>query len=68
MTDSNQTTGHATKRASRLQPAAGTTITRASDEACRQDLVSFNQMCFDILTPNKSLLMNWHIEAIGHHL
>ena len=25
-------------------------------------------MCFDILTPNKSLLMNWHIEAIGHHL
>jgi hypothetical protein len=30
--------------------------------------MSFTQMCFDILTPNKSFLMNWHLEAIAYHL
>jgi hypothetical protein len=48
--------------------STGQTISRARDEAYRRDLVSFTQLCHEILTPNKSLLMNWHIDAIAHHL
>ena len=68
MTNPNPRTGYATNRPRRLPPLDGATISRARDEACRQDLVSFTQLCHEILTPNKSLLMNWHIDAIAHHL
>jgi hypothetical protein len=68
MTNSQATTGRSNKRTSALSDPTGMSISRARDEACRQDLVSFVQMCFDLLTPNKSLLMNWHIEAIAYHL
>ena len=68
MTNRNQRTTYPIKRTSRLRAPAGLTISRARDEACRQDFVSFIQMCFDILTPAKSLSMNWHIEVIAYHL
>jgi predicted phage terminase large subunit-like protein len=65
MTNPNQRVSYPTSRAPRLD---GTAISRARGEACRQDFVSFIQMCFDILTPAKSLSMNWHIESIAYHL
>jgi predicted phage terminase large subunit-like protein len=68
MTNRNQPITCPLKRTSRLRAPAGLTISRALDEACRQDLVSFTQLCHEILTPDKSLLMNWHIDAIAHHL
>src|SRR5262245_54958250 len=54
------------KRASRLP--TGLTISRARDEACRQDFLSFIRMSFDLLTHGQPLLMNWHIEAMAYHL
>ena len=54
------------KRASRLP--AGLTISRARDEACRQDFVSFIRMSFDLLAHGEPLLMNYHIEAMAYHL
>jgi predicted phage terminase large subunit-like protein len=54
------------KRASRLP--TGLTISRARDEACRQDLVSFIRMSWDLLAHGEPLLMNWHIEAMAYHL
>ena len=54
------------QRASRLP--TGLTINRARDEACRQDFVSFIRMSFDLLMHGEPLLMNWHIEAMAHHL
>src|SRR5262245_55982522 len=54
------------KHASRLP--TGLAISRARDEACRQDLVSFIRMSFDLLAHGEPLLMNWHIEAIAYHL
>jgi hypothetical protein len=69
MTNPNQRVSYPMSRAPRLRPPLdGTAISRARGEACRQDFVSFIQMCFDILTPAKSLLMNWHIESIAYHL
>ena len=68
MTNRKQPTTYPLKRTSRLRAPTGQTISRARDEAYRRDLVSFTQLCHEILTPNKSLLMNWHIEAIAHHL
>jgi predicted phage terminase large subunit-like protein len=69
MTKRSQRVGHQSNRARRSRPPLnGTTISGASDEACRQDFVSFARMCFDILTPAKSFLMNWHIEAIAYLL
>jgi hypothetical protein len=53
------------QRVSRLP--TGLTINRARDEACRQDFVSFIRMSFDLLH-GEPLLMNWHIEAMAHHL
>ena len=52
----------------RVPFAAGLTIKRARDEACRQDFVSFIRMSYDLLPPGKPLLMNWHIEAMAYHL
>jgi predicted phage terminase large subunit-like protein len=52
--------------ASRLP--TGLTISRARDEACRQDFVSFIRMSFDLLTHGEPLLMNWHVEAMAYHL
>ena len=46
----------------------GLTISRARDEACRQDFVSFIRMSFDLVTHGELLLMNKHIEAIAYHL
>ena len=46
----------------------GLTFKRARDEACRQDFVSFIRMSYDLLPHGESLLMNWHIEAMAHHL
>src|SRR5262249_8166140 len=54
------------KRASCLP--AGLTISRARDEACRQDFVSFIRMSFDLLAHGEPLLMNYHIEAMAYHL
>jgi predicted phage terminase large subunit-like protein len=54
------------KRASRLP--TGLTISRARDEACRQDFVSFIRMSCDLLMHGEPLLMNWHIEAMAYHL
>jgi predicted phage terminase large subunit-like protein len=54
------------KRASRLP--TGLTISRARDEACRQDFVSFIRMSFDLLAYGEPLLMNGHIEAMAYHL
>ena len=47
-----------------------TTVHRARvlDAACRTDFVTFTGMCFHLLTPGKSFLPNWHIEAIAYHL
>src|SRR6516165_1602501 len=53
-------------KASRLPPRL--TISRARDEACRQDFVSFSRMSFDLLRHGEPLLMNWHIEAMAYHL
>jgi hypothetical protein len=46
----------------------GLTISRARDEACRQDFVSFIRMAFDLLSHGEPLLMNPHIEAMAYHL
>jgi predicted phage terminase large subunit-like protein len=46
----------------------GLTISRARDEACRQDFVSFIRMAFDLLSHSEPLLMNPHIEAMAYHL
>ena len=46
----------------------GLTISRARDEACRQDFVSFIRMAYDLVPHGEPLLMNWHIEAMAHHL
>jgi predicted phage terminase large subunit-like protein len=54
------------KRASRLP--TGLTISRARDEACRQDFVSFIRMSSDLLMHGEPLLMNWHIEGMAYHL
>lgn len=43
-------------------------IHRALDEACRQDLLSFVQVTFDMLNPRSLLSLNWHIEAMAFHL
>jgi predicted phage terminase large subunit-like protein len=67
MTTSTRATRPAAKRAF-VQALTGAALGRARDEACRQDLVSLTQICFDILIPIKTLLMNWHIEAIAYHL
>jgi hypothetical protein len=68
MTKPNQCTTGPTNPASRLRPPHGPSISRARDEACRQDFVSFIQMCFDILHPGKSLLMASYIEVLADHL
>jgi predicted phage terminase large subunit-like protein len=54
------------KRASHLP--TGLTVSRARDEACRQDFVSFIRMGFDLLSQGEPLSMNWHIEAMAYHL
>jgi predicted phage terminase large subunit-like protein len=54
------------KRAARLP--TGLTISRARDEACRQDFVSFIRMSYDLLGHGKPLSMNWHIEKMAYHL
>jgi predicted phage terminase large subunit-like protein len=54
------------QRASRLP--TGLTISRARDEACRQDLISFIRMTTDLLWHGAELSMNWYIEAIAYHL
>ena len=46
----------------------GLTISRARDEACRQDFVSFIRMAYDLVPHGEPLLMNWHIEAMAYHL
>src|SRR5215472_13583568 len=46
----------------------GLTISRAGDEACRQDFLSFIRMSFDLLTHGEPLLMIWHVEAMAYHL
>jgi predicted phage terminase large subunit-like protein len=46
----------------------GLTISRARDEACRQDFVSFIRMTADLLWHGAELLMNWYIVAIAYHL
>jgi len=46
----------------------GLTISRARDEACRQDFVSFIRMSYDLLPHGEPLSMNWHIEAMAYHL
>ena len=54
------------KHRSRLP--TGLTISRARDEACRQDFVSFVRMSYDLLRHDEPLSMNWHIEAMAYHL
>jgi hypothetical protein len=54
------------KRASGLP--TGLTISRARDEACRQDFVSFIRLTYDLLPHGEPLSMNWHIEAMAYHL
>ena len=44
------------------------TISRAGDEACRQDFVSFIRMSYDLLPHGEPLSMNGHIEAMAYHL
>ena len=68
MTKPNQRTTLPTTRRGRLRPPHAPSISRAHDEACRQDFVSFIQMCFDILHPGKSLLMASYIEVVADHL
>ena len=36
--------------------------------AARQDLLSFIQICFYVLSPSQPLKMNWHIKAIAYQL
>ncbi len=54
------------KHPSRLP--TGLTISRARDEACRQDFVTFIRMSYDLLPHGEPLSMNWHIEAMAYHL
>src|SRR6516165_10242781 len=54
------------KRAYRLP--TGLTISRARDEACRQDFVSFIRMSFDLLMHAEPLSMNGHIEVMACYL
>jgi predicted phage terminase large subunit-like protein len=54
------------KRAYRLP--TGLTISRARDEACRQDFVSFIRMSFDLLMHAEPLSMNGHIEVMAYYL
>jgi hypothetical protein len=68
MTNRDQPTTYPLKRTSRSRAPTGLSISRAGDEACRQDFVSFIQMCFDLLTPGKSLLMAKYIEALAYYL
>jgi predicted phage terminase large subunit-like protein len=68
MTNRNQPTTYPLKHTSRLRAPTELNISRARDEACRQDFVSFIQMCFDLLTPGKSLLMARYIEALAYYL
>jgi predicted phage terminase large subunit-like protein len=50
------------------RPPNGRIISRGRGEVCRQDFVSFIQMCFDILHPGKSLQMASYIEVLADHL
>ena len=68
MINKNQRTSYAINRPRPFRALDRATISRARDEACRQDFVSFARFCLELLTPNKSLLMNWHIAAMAHHL
>jgi hypothetical protein len=54
------------KRASRLP--TGLSISRARDEVCRQDFVTFIRVSFDLLSHGEPLLMNDHIKAMAYHL
>ena len=54
------------KHPSRLP--TGLTISRARDEACRQDFVSFIRMSFDLLMHAEPLSMNGHIEVMAYYL
>ena len=55
-------------RTSSLQAPSRQAIIRAREQACRDDFASFTEMCFDLLTPGKSLLMAPYIEAVAYHL
>lgn len=55
-------------RAPFLRPPKATEISRALDEACRQDFTSFIHRCFDLLTPGRRFSPNWHIEALAFRL
>jgi hypothetical protein len=57
-----------TNRASGSRPLNGLILSRARDEVCRQDFVSFIRMGFDILNPGKPLLMASYIEVLADHL
>jgi hypothetical protein len=41
---------------------------RLSTAACRTDFVCFFQKCFSTLNGGRPLQMNWHVQAMGHHL
>jgi predicted phage terminase large subunit-like protein len=41
---------------------------RLVEAACRSDFLSFFQSFFHVLEPGSTLNMNWHHEAIAHHL
>jgi predicted phage terminase large subunit-like protein len=41
---------------------------RIVEAACRDDFLSFFQLCFQLLEPGSTLDMNWHLEAIAYHL
>jgi predicted phage terminase large subunit-like protein len=41
---------------------------RVLDAICRTDFVSFTQKAFHTLSPNSGFSMNYHIQAIAHHL
>jgi len=41
---------------------------RLSTAACRTDFVSFFRRCFSTLNAGRPLQMNWHVQAMAHHL
>jgi predicted phage terminase large subunit-like protein len=41
---------------------------RIVEAACRDDFLSFFQLCFQLLEPGSTLNMNWHLEAMAYHL
>jgi hypothetical protein len=50
---------------SRLILPSGSIMDRARNEVCRLDFVSFVELVFNLTSPGRAFLMNWHIRALA---